>query len=190
MEKEYEKRAMSAQAYAQSRNLRTESPDKITVYLLSEPGTIIDETSLQAYGGEIIKSADNVWKARVPINMIETIADNVKGISFIKLPDRAIPSAIESEGVGLTGASSYHSAGYTGSGVKVAVIDIGFAGLSSAISDGELPNTVVTIDCTGSSCIPTDFSSETGLHGTAVAEIVYDMAPESAALPNKNRTTH
>ena len=176
--KGYENRTMSAQAYAQSRNLRTESPDKITVYLLSEPGTIIDETSLQAYGGDIIKSADNVWKAGVPINMIETIADNVKGISFIKLPDRAKPSAIESEGVGLTGASSYHSAGYTGSGVKVAVIDIGFAGLFSAISDGELPNTVVTIDCTGSSCILTDFSSETGMHGTAVAEIVYDMAPE------------
>ena len=60
--KGYENRTMSAQAYAQSRNLRTESPDKITVYLLSEPGTIIDETSLQAYGGDIIKSADNVWK--------------------------------------------------------------------------------------------------------------------------------
>ncbi|GAI98980.1 unnamed protein product, partial [marine sediment metagenome] len=139
----------------------------------------IDETSLQAYGAEVIKSADNVWKARVPINILETIADNVEGVSFIKLPDRAIPLAIESEGVGLTGASSYHSAGYTGSGVKVAVIDSGFAGLSSAISDGELPNTVVMIDCTGSSCVSTDFFSETGLHGTACAEIVYDMAPEA-----------
>ncbi|MFC1882956.1 S8 family serine peptidase, partial [Thermodesulfobacteriota bacterium] len=178
--KEYETRAMAAQAYAQSMNLRTESPDKITVYLISEPGTIIDEGSLQAYGAEIIKSADNVWKVRAPINMLETIADNVEGIAFIKLPDRDIPSAIESEGVGLTGASPYHSAGYTGAGVKVAVIDLGFAGLSSAISSGELPNTVVSIDCTGSSCIPTDFSLETDFHGTAVAEIVHDMAPESA----------
>ena len=178
--KGYENRTMSAQAYAQSRNLRTESPDKITVYLISEPGTIIDEGSLQAYGAEIIKSADNVWKVRAPINMIEAIADNVKGISFIKLPDRAKPSAIQSEGVGLTGATNYHSVGYTGSGVKVAVIDMGFAGLSSAISAGELPNTVVMIDCTGSSCIPTDFSLETNIHGTAVAEIVHDMAPESA----------
>jgi subtilisin family serine protease len=179
LKKEYEKRAMASQTYAQSRSLRTEYPDKVTVYLISEPGTIIDEGSLQAYGAEIIKSADNVWKVKAPINMIETIADNVEGIAFIKLPDKGIPSAIESEGVGLTGASSYHSAGHTGSGVKVAVIDIGFAGLSSAISDGELPNTVVSIDCTGSSCIPTDFSSETDLHGTAVAEIVHDMAPES-----------
>ncbi len=177
LEKESEKGAMAAQAFAQSRNIRIENQNKITVYLISEPGTTIDETSLQAYGAEVIKSADNVWKVRVPINMLETIADNVEGVSFIKLPDRAIPLAIESEGVGLTGASSYHSAGYTGSGVKVAVIDVGFAGLSSAISDGELPDTVVMIDCTGSSCVPTDFSSETGLHGTACAEIVYDMSP-------------
>jgi len=103
LEKDYEKRAMAAQAYAQSRTFIKEYPNMITVYLISEPGTIIDETSLQVYGAEIIKSADNVWKARVPVNMLETIADNVKGISFIKLPDRAIPSAIESEGVGLTG---------------------------------------------------------------------------------------
>ena len=178
--KEFEKRAMAAQAYDPSRNLRTEYLDKIIVYLISEPGTNFEETSLQAYGAEIIKSADNVWKARVPINMIGTIADNVEGISFIKLPDRGIPSAIESEGVGLTGASSYHSAGYTGSGVKVAVIDTGFADLFSAISAGELPNTVVMIDCTGSNCIPTDFSSETNFHGTIVAEIVHDMAPGAA----------
>jgi hypothetical protein len=67
--KGYENRTMSAQTYAQSRYLRTEFPDKIAVYLLSEPGTIIDETALQAYGGEIIKSADNVWRARVPITI-------------------------------------------------------------------------------------------------------------------------
>jgi subtilisin family serine protease len=179
LEKEYEKGAMAAQAFAQSRNIRIEYQNKVTVYLISESGTTIDETSLQTYGAEVIKSAENVWKARAPINMLETIADNVEGVSFIKLPDRAIPLAIESEGVGLTGASSYHSAGYTGSGVKVAVIDGGFAGLSSAISDGELPDTAVMIDCTGSSCVSTDFSSETELHGTACAEIVYDMAPEA-----------
>jgi subtilisin family serine protease len=177
LEKEYKTGAMAAREYARSRNLTIEYPDKITVYIILEPGTIVDEASLQAYGAEIIKGADNVWKAEVPIDMLETIADNVKGITLIKLPDSAKASTIESEGVGLTGASSYHSAGYTGSGIKVAVIDLGFAGLSSAISDGELPNTTIMVDCTGSTCVPTNFPSETELHGTAVAEIVHDMAP-------------
>ena len=167
------------QAFARSRKMIIENENEVTVYLISVPGTTIDETTLQAYGAEIIKSADSVMKAWVPVNMLEVIADSMDGVSFIKLPDRAIPLAVESEGVGLTGASSYHSAGYTGSGVKVAVIDVGFAGLSSAISSGELPSTVVKIDCTGSSCVSTDFSSETENHGTAVSEIVYDMAPGS-----------
>ena len=179
LEREYETGAMAAKEYAQSRNLKIEYPGKITVYIILEPGTLIDETSLQSYSAEIIKQSDNVWKAKIPINKLETIADNVKGISFIKLPDKAIASAIESEGVDLAGASSYHSSRYTGAGVKVAVIDVGFAGLSSAISHGELSSTTIMIDCTGSSCTPTDFSSETDFHGTAVAEIVHDMAPKA-----------
>lgn len=178
--KKIEKRSGAAQAYDKSRSVETDSSDKIIVYLLSEPATSIDRISLQAYGVDIIKSAANIWKVKAPLNVIETIADYVQGVSFIKLPDDGIPQAIESEGVGLTGASLYHSEGYAGAGVKVAVIDKGFAGLSSAISEGELPNTVVKIDCTGANCIPTTFSSETSYHGTAVAEIVHDMAPESA----------
>jgi len=131
------------------------------------------------YGAEIIKTAENVSKIKAPINMLKAIADNVKGVSFIQLPDKPIPLIVESEGVALTEASLYHSEGYTGTGVKVAVIDGGFAEISAAISDGEIPNSVVMVDCTGASCLSTDFSSETEKHGTAVAEIVYDMAPEA-----------
>ena len=57
LEKEYETGAMAAREYAQSRNLTIKYPDKVTVYIISEPGTIVDETSLQAYGAEIIKVA-------------------------------------------------------------------------------------------------------------------------------------
>ncbi len=84
---------------------------------------------------------------------------------------------VQSEGVDLTEAAAYHSEGYIGSGVRVGVIDVGFAGLSSAISRGELPDNVVEIDCTGATCAPGIFTSETSPHGTAVAEIIYDMAP-------------
>ncbi len=87
-------------------------------------------------------------KAEVPIDMLTTVADTVNGISFMKAPDKLIPVAVESEGVDLTGADAYHNAGYDGSNVKVAVFDVGFAGLPSAIPD-ELPADVVKIDCTG-----------------------------------------
>jgi len=177
LEIEHEKGPMAARLFAQGRNIKIKDPDKITVFLMNQPGTTMDEMSLQALGGEIIKRFGNVSKVTAPIPMLTPIADTVKGISFIKLPDRLIPVAVESEGVVLTSASSYHSSGYTGSGINVAVIDLGFDNLSSAISNGDLPNTVIKVDCTGASCVSASFSSETEEHGTAVAEIVYDMAP-------------
>ncbi|OGW16425.1 MAG: hypothetical protein A3G93_01240, partial [Nitrospinae bacterium RIFCSPLOWO2_12_FULL_45_22] len=178
LQEEYEKNTVTGQEFAMKRDIRVKDQDKVTVFLISEIGKTtdaIDKKLLRAYGANIIKSADNVLKADVPINRLRQIAD-VKAISYIRLPDRPVPLT-QSQGVSLTGASSYHSAGYTGSGVKVAVIDLGFAGLSSAISSGELPSNVVKVDCTGISCVSTDFSLETGKHGTGVAEVVYDMAP-------------
>jgi subtilisin family serine protease len=179
LEQEYENSAAAAQVFAHSKKIKIEDQKKITVYMISEPGASIDKDGLEFFGAAIIKSVDNVAKVKVPINMLKTIADKVKGISFIKLPKKLVPSAIQTEGVGLTGATSFHLAGYTGNGVKVAVIDVGFANLSVAISEGELPNNTVMVDCTGSSCGTTDFSSETEKHGTAVAEIIYDMAPDA-----------
>jgi len=176
---EYGKGPMAARRFAQSRNIKIKDPDNITVFLMNKPGITVDEMSLKALGGKIVKRAGPVSKVTAPIPMLTAIADTVKGVSFIKLPDRLIPLAVESEGVDLTSASSYHSSGYTGSGVKVAVLDVGFDNLSSAISNGDLPNTVIKVDCTGASCVSANFSSETEEHGTAVAEIVYDMAPEA-----------
>ncbi len=110
--------------------------------------------------------------------MVEAIADQVPGISMIKLPDRPYIDIV-SEGVGLTGASAYHASGYRGQNIKVAIIDLGFEKLSDAITAGVLPSSVIKIDCTGTGCVPTDFSSEIEDHGTAVAEIVHDMAPDA-----------
>ncbi|MEA1946583.1 MAG: CFI-box-CTERM domain-containing protein [Thermodesulfobacteriota bacterium] len=177
LEKEYNKSLKAAQMFARNRNIKMDAQENITVFLISEPGLTIDEASIQAFGAKTIKRAGNVTKIKVPINMLSPIADRVMGVSFVKLPDKFIPLAVESEGVGLTGASAYHSEGYTGSGVKVAVIDSGFAQLSSAVSIGELPDNIIKVDCTGPICVSADFSSETEYHGTGVAEIVYDMAP-------------
>jgi len=178
LEVEYEKAAMAARLFAQGRNLKIKNREEITVFLMNEPGTSIDEAELQALGGKIIKRAGHVSKVTVPVNMLTAIADNVRGLSFIKLPDRLIPVDVQSEGVNLTSASSYHSSGYTGSGVNIAIIDIGFLGLFSAINNDELPGNVEKVDCTVYPCVSNSPSLETdSYHGTAVAEIVYDMAP-------------
>ncbi len=178
LENEYKKGLTPARLFAQSRNISINNQNNVTVYLMSAPGTMVDETALYNLGARIIKQADNIIKAKVPIDMLTAIADNVKGVSFMKTPDKLIPVDVTSEGVDLAGAATYHNAGYSGSGVKVAVIDVGFDDLASAISSGELPDDVVKIDCTGAGdCVSSSFSGETKKHGTAVAEIVYDMSP-------------
>lgn len=78
-----------------------------------------------------------------------------------------------SQGVELTGAADMHALNTYGAGVKVGIIDLGFASLSAAQSAGELPANAVVTDYTG-----TGAASGTN-HGTQVAQIVYDMAPQA-----------
>ena len=165
----------AAKSFSKKRGLKIDEKNKITVFLISEEGktvAAIDRNSIRAYGGEIIKSGNKVMKARIPINMIENIAKNVKGFSFITLPDTTKQFGGTSEGVQLTGATFYHNEGIIGSNVKIAVLDEEFGYLSFTT----LPDNVVKIDCSGSSCESSDFSSETGVHGSQVAQVVYDMA--------------
>lgn len=180
LEKEYEAGIVAPWMLAQGMDTGLHDPDNVIVYLMSEPDRDMDEDSLYDLGAKIIKQSGNVTKAMVPVNMLTAVADTVEGVSFIKTPDKLIPVAVTSEGVNLTKANSYHNEGYDGSGVRIAVIDVGFAGLTSAIDAGELPSStekLKKIDCTGTSCESRSFSAETDPHGTAVAEIVYDMAP-------------
>ena len=175
--KEFKKSETAARLFALKRNIKIDKENKIIVYVISDSKVYIDEATFESFGAKVIKRSDKVLKIKAPVNMLKTIADTIKGVSFIKLPDTLLPLAVESEGVDLTGASGYHSEDFIGSAIRVGVIDVGFAGLFSAISKGELPNNVVKVDCTGPNCVSTNFNFETEKHGTAVTEIVYDMAP-------------
>ncbi len=177
LKNEYKKGQQIGIGFAHKRNIPVDHQNKIALYLVSEPGTTLDDSRIKAFEAKVIKKSGNLSKIQCPINAIDTIADTLNGVLFVKLPDRFLPTSVQSEGVDLTGAAAYHSEGYFGSGVRVGVIDVGFAGLSSAISRGELPDTLQEIDCTGTTCISGNFTSETESHGTAVAEIIHDMAP-------------
>jgi hypothetical protein len=76
-----------------------------------------------------------------------------------------------SQSVALTAADGYQAGNLDGSGVRVAIVDLGFTGLANAISAGELPADTVAVDFTGTGI-------EAGTkHGVGVAEHVADMAP-------------
>ena len=154
---------------AESRNIR--------VMLQLRQGTAFDPATIAADGGRVLRNKSGLVTAELPFDRIESVVDGSPAIALARLPHRfrALGEGTRdtSEGVAITGAADFHASGFRGAGVKIAVIDVGFLGLSDAQARGDLPTNLFTHDFTGE-----------GLqrhlkHGTGCAEIVYDVAPDA-----------
>ena len=123
-------------------------------------------------GGQVERAGGRTVQAFVPPAELETIASDasVRGVYPVQIP---YPAAITGEEVNGSGADDWHDVGAAGSGVKIAVIDGGFQGFEARQASGDLPPSLYTQNFC-SSPFPNNAG---GPHGTAVAEIVHDMAP-------------
>jgi len=148
----------------------------VTVVLESQPGRSASNVAALGRLGvsaKDIEATSSLIKVTVPLSELSSLAKQLTGVSFIRAPYKPFPMGTPSEGTAAIGADAFHASGIRGSGSKVAIIDLGFSGLSSAQTRGDLPYSVVQHDLTGTGLT-------TGItHGTAVAEIVYDIAPEA-----------
>lgn len=93
-------------------------------------------------------------------------------VDNIRQPEITVTEGIRGEGVKASRAIRWHRNGLRGRGVKVGIIDNGFAGSAAAQRSGDLPSTVVR-----KSYCPNSYNGTR--HGTAVAEIVHEMAPKA-----------
>ncbi len=156
-------------------------PSDQTVRVIIEPedknAQAVSEAQLRAVGARVEARSRSLLRVRVPIKNLRALADRVSNVRFIRRALPMVASAIDktSEGVVSTGASLFHSQGFRGQRVKVAIIDLGFSQLAKAKQNGTLPFNVVVDE--------SDYSGSgltTGTaHGTAVAEVVHDMAPDA-----------
>ncbi len=147
-------------------------PAGLVTVVVETSDTAAAERAVEDGGGTVTESLPELLKAHVPADELERVA-NASGVRLVREP--FFPQlGVQSEGVAETGAAPWHTAGWDGAGTTVAILDGGFSGYDDAIDDGELPDTVAT---DFSRCGGGPGSSE---HGTAVAEIVHDMAPEAA----------
>jgi len=97
---------------------------------------------------------------------------NYEGVYIDEVALSVGESVYTSQGVAETNADVVHAGGIDGTGIKVGIIDCGFFGYAAKLGT-ELPGSVT---CWGGSALgPEGNGSE--VHGTAVAETVYDMAP-------------
>ena len=123
-------------------------------------------------GGRVEASYGRLIEAVVPPAALQALGRS-RAVQYAREPVRAVPEAVRGEGVAATGALTWHRSGLRGAGAKVAVIDLGFRGWRDSRRNGDLPASTVAVDfCSGGLDGPIAVN-----HGTAVAEIVAEMAP-------------
>jgi len=94
------------------------------------------------------------------------------GLRRARPPFAAHAFDVTSQGVDLMLLQDWHALGLTGQGVKIAVLDAGFQGYQTLLGT-ELPSSV------GLHCHRADSDCLSSAHGTAVAELVHDFAPDA-----------
>jgi subtilisin family serine protease len=111
--------------------------------------------------------------AEAPELIVERLA-NLNHVISLQLPNKLLSeeNSLLGQGVEVTLANEWHQQGVTGKGVKVGILDLGFAGYE-ALLGSSLPKEVVV----GTFGDTAQFGLQ--VHGAACAEIVYQMAPEA-----------
>ena len=112
----------------------------------------------------------NLLQAQVPLGVVEELADSLH-VRYVRLP---LPTSTEAvgEGVVATGADAWHVQGFDGAGIKIAILDLGFAGYEGLLGSA-LPAQVTAQSFRADG----DITGEAQPHGTACAEIAHQMAP-------------
>ncbi len=145
----------------------------VSVHVADTPASIV--AWLESHGSVVENVGQRLVEAYVPVTELESLGSQPDVLAVRStLPPF---SKVTSQGVGLHGVPSWNTSGFTGAGVKVGVIDVGFDGVGSLIGS-ELPQ--VTARCYPVAGGPTSNVADCdrgSVHGSAVAETVIDVAP-------------
>lgn len=148
------------------------SNNNVTVILESSDLNVSIRQSVRALGGHFYFHSGNHHELRLTAKKLQQLLKLLPSGVHVRLPYPHKAVAVTSEGVGIIGANDMHALSNTGVGVKVGIIDLGFTSYSLAQSTGDLPANLIITDYSGTG---TDGTT----HGTNVAEIIYDMAPDA-----------
>ena len=157
-----------------SRGPATLSDATVQIVIQTNPNDIeAAKSSVQAVGGTFEMASSDLVLARVPVSALEVVA-SATAVNVVRRPRAPTPLQTISEGLNVIGTPSWHSAGRKGAGVKIAILDVGFSGYQSLMGS-ELPQ----IPAARIRSFSGDISGNGEEHGTGVAEVVYDVAPQA-----------
>ena len=142
-------------------SLASTPSDRVRVVIETDDPALA-RSSVRSVGGRVERSAAGLVQALVTPRGA-TALEGKAGVNRVRPPYEQIQTGVSGEQVGGALATVWDDKGFTGKGVKIAVIDGGFKGLADRQASGDLPTSVVTQDlCSGHLLGEED-------HGTAVA---------------------
>jgi hypothetical protein len=128
---------------------------------------------IQAAGGTPQLSSDELLQALLPVDSLERIAA-LPEVRYLRLPYPAVAQEVITEGRAIMGMQPWDQLGIRGKGARVGVLDLGFAN-ADALAGNELPRQMPNKSFRDDQ----DLSGAGNDHGTAVAEVVHDIAPDA-----------
>ena len=176
----------TTQAAAASAPIHQEQSVAVTLYIIEGYADAI-ATYLSDNGGDPRNIGIDYIEAYIPVSLLPD-ASQQEGVVSIRaiVPPKPAQGVIVSEGVEAHGVPAWHAAGLKGQGIKIGVIDVGFKGFTELMGS-ELPATaqwrcyteVGVFTENPNDCIPENSPESSKLHGTAVTEALFDVAPDA-----------
>ena len=132
---------------------------------------------LESEGASAANVGADYIEAYVPVALLPVLSEQ-EGVLWVQMIVPPEPAVI-SEGTDIHRSPVWNAMGFTGAGVKIGVIDVGFDGYGELMGT-ELPTTVKARCYTAVGAFTSSLvDCENGeIHGTAVAEAVFDIAPD------------
>ncbi len=150
----------------------------VTIYLSGNVAEVV--SFLEDNGGDPRNVGEDYIEAYVPVTLLGPVSEQTGVIRVREIvPPQEEYGPITSQGVQAHLSAAWNQAEYSGLGVKVGIIDVGFEGFSGLIGT-ELPATVQARCYTDIGVFTQDLADceVDSNHGTLVAESLIDIAPE------------
>ena len=139
-------------------------------------------------GGEVtgVGNKDTLVQGWLPIEALEAVAAEAD-VYLIRRPaegqllDNLHAGNSTTEGLTVSNVPAWHAAGYTGTGIKIGIIDGNFEGYTSLLGT-DLPASVTVrnfVDGEDDGQVDDDGDLKLEQHGLACAEVVHDFAPDA-----------